>query len=333
MEEITFLDDDFEFVGDKQDINIDSAIPSQPFFKQVWKSFKSNKGALVGAILILVIIVFALVAPMFSSYASDVVDTAQQSMSPRIPGLESLGILDGTKGIVQYTGEFSNSYHLFGTDQLGRDLWIRVWEGARISLFVAASAVIIDIFIGMVYGLISGFFGGVVDNIMQRFQEIVNSIPTLVILTLLLLVMKPSLVTIIVALMITGWIGMARITRAQVLRIKEQEFILASKTLGASDFFIIFKAILPNIFGQLITMSMFSIPNAIFYEAFLAFVGLGIPAPQASLGTLINDGFKTILVTPYMVVIPVVVLAILMLSFNLMADGLRDAIDPTMKEV
>jgi oligopeptide transport system permease protein len=172
-----------------------------------------------------------------------------------------------------------------------------------------------------------------VDNIMQRIQEIINSIPTLVVLTLLLLVMKPSLYTIIVALMITGWIGMARITRAQVLRIKEQEFILASKTLGASDFFILFKSILPNIFGQLITMSMFSIPNAIFYEAFLAFVGLGIPAPLASLGTLINDGFKTILITPYMVIIPVVVLAVLMLSFNLMADGLRDALDPTMKEM
>jgi len=151
-------------------------------------------------------------------------------------------------------------------------------------------------------------------------------------LTLLLVIMQASLFTIILALMLTGWIGMARITRAQVLKIKEEEFVLASKTLGASNIFIIFKDILPNIFGQLIIMSMFSIPNAIFYEAFLAFVGLGIPQPQASLGTLINDGFKTILITPYMVVIPVLVLAVLMLSFNLLADGLRDAFDPTMKE-
>lgn len=333
MDKIEFLENDFEFVGDKQDIHKDVVLPAKPFAKDVWNRFKANKGALIGAILILLIILFAVFAPMLSPYTYNAQDTMQQSMSPRIPLLENLGIFDGKSGISQYVGEFENVYHLFGTDHLGRDLWVRVWEGTRISLFVAASAVLIDIFIGMVYGLISGYFGGIVDDIMQRIQEIVNSIPTLVILTLLLLVMKPSLYTIIIALMITGWIGMARITRAQVLRIKEQEFILASRTLGASHFFIIFKAILPNIFGQLITMSMFSIPNAIFYEAFLAFVGLGVPAPQASLGTLINDGFKTILVTPYMVIIPVIVLAILMLSFNLMADGLRDALDPTMKEM
>ena len=200
-------------------------------------------------------------------------------------------------------------------------------------MFVAAAAVLINVFIGMIYGMVSGYFGGKVDNLMQRFQEIVNSIPTLVILTLLLLLMKPSLYTIIIALALTEWVGMARITRAQVLKIKEQEFILASKTLGASSFFIIFKEVLPNIFGQIIIMAMMSIPNAIFYEATLAMIGLGIPGPQASLGTLINDGLKSFLVTPFLLVIPVVVLAILMLSFNLMADGLRDAFDPKMKEM
>lgn len=332
-EKVTFLEDDFEFVGDKQNINIDVVLPSRPFLQDVWMRFKSNKGALIGAICILFIMFMAIVGPFMTHYVFDAIETAEQSMGPRIPLLENLGIFDGGLGITPYSGPLKDIYHFFGTDQVGRDLWVRVWEGTRISLFVAASAVLIDIFIGMVYGLISGFFGGIVDNVMQRFQEIVNSIPTLVILTLLLLVMRPSLYTIIIALMITGWIGMARITRAQVLRIKDQEFVLASQTLGASQFFIIFKTILPNIFGQLITMSMFSIPNAIFYEAFLAFVGLGIPGPQASLGTLINDGFKTILVTPYMVIIPVIILAILMLSFNLMADGLRDALDPTMREM
>lgn len=333
MNDFEFLENDFEFIGDKQDIHTDAVQPSKPFLKDVWERFKSNKGALIGAILIIIIILLAIIGPLMVPYVFDVVDVSQQSMAPRVPFLENLGFMDGTGGIKEYTGQLADAYHYFGTDQLGRDLWVRVWEGTRISLFVAASAVIIDIFIGMVYGLVSGFFGGVVDNVMQRIQEIINSIPTLVILTLLLLVMTPSLYTIIIALMITGWIGMARITRAQVLKIKEQEFVLASRTLGASDFFIIFKAILPNIFGQLITMSMFSIPNAIFYEAFLAFVGLGIPAPQASLGSLINDGFNTVTTTPYMVVIPVIVLAILMLSFNLMADGLRDALDPTMKEM
>ena len=185
----------------------------------------------------------------------------------------------------------------------------------------------------MTYGLISGYFGGKVDSILQRIQEIINSIPTLVILTLLLMVMKSSLFTIIIALSFTEWIGMSRITRAQVLRIKEEEFVLASRTLGASDFFIIFKEILPNIYSQMIIMVMMSIPNAIFYEAYLSFVGLGLPIPQASLGTLINDGFASIMIYPYMMVIPVVIFSILMLSFNLLGDGLRDALDPTMKEM
>lgn len=133
--------------------------------------------------------------------------------------------------------------------------------------------------------------------------------------------------------MITGWIGMSRIARAQVLKLKEQEFVLASKTLGAKDFFIIFREILPNIFGQIITNTMFSIPNAIFTEAFLAFIGLGVPAPMASLGTLISDAFKSFTTHPYMIIPPVVVLALLMLGFNMLADGLRDAFDPKMKEM
>ena len=198
---------------------------------------------------------------------------------------------------------------------------------------ISLVAVAIDILFGLSYGLISGYFGGAVDNAMQRFAEILNGIPSLVIVTLLIIVLKPGLLTITFSLMITGWIGMSRIARAQVLKLKEQEFVLASKTLGAKDFFIIFREILPNIFGQIITNTMFSIPNAIFTEAFLAFIGLGVPAPMASLGTLISDAFKSFTTHPYMIIPPVVVLALLMLGFNMLADGLRDAFDPKMKEM
>ncbi|ONI45059.1 peptide ABC transporter permease [Candidatus Epulonipiscioides gigas] len=302
-----FLENDFEFANIQDDINAEDILVINSGYKDFFKRLTKNKGAVVGGIFIIIITLFAIIAPMVSQFEFDIIDTSIQSTPP-------------------------NSTHLFGTDVLGRDLFVRVWSGTQISLFVALTAVLIDICFGMVYGLISGYLGGKVDAIMQRIQEIISSIPSLVILTLLLVIMRASLFTIILALMLTGWIGMARITRAQVLKIKEEEFVLASRTLGASNMFIIFKNILPNIFGQLIIMSMFSIPNAIFYEAFLAFVGLGIPQPQASLGTLINDGFKTILITPYMVIIPVIVLATLMLSFNLLADGLRDAFDPTMKE-
>lgn len=308
MEDKKFLENDFEFVTNKTEVFQEQPIPTASFFQDFIKRLTKNKVATAGGIVIIVVALIAIIAPNFSSYEYDLVDTSIQSLKPSLT-------------------------HWFGTDKYGRDLFVRVCQGTQISLLVAGVAVLIDICFGMIYGLISGYFGGKVDTVMQRIQEIINSIPSLVILTLLLVIMKASLVTIIIALMLTGWIGMSRITRAQVLKIKEEEYVLASKTLGAGSLFIIFKNILPNIFGQLIIMSMFSIPNAIFYEAFLAFVGLGVPAPQASLGTLINDGFKSILVNPYMVVIPVVVLAILMLSFNLLADGLRDAFDPTMKEM
>ena len=303
-----FLDNDFEFSEENNQIYNEKAMEIAPFWRDFFKRLLKNKGACVGGIAIVVIIAFSFIAPLLSKYEFDFMSILEANKTP-------------------------SQEHWFGTDKYGRDLFVRVWSGTQISLFVAGAAVIIDIFIGMIYGLISGYFGGKVDTVMQRIQEVVTSIPTLVILTLLMVIMNASLYTIILALMLTGWIGMARITRAQVLKIKEEEFVLASKTLGASGFFVIFKNILPNIFGQLIIMSMFSIPNAIFYEAFLAFVGLGIPAPQASLGSLINDGFDAILVYPHMVIIPVVVLAILMLSFNLLADGLRDAFDPTMKEM
>lgn len=307
MDRYEFLPDDFEFVGDKVDISIDEVVASRPGWKDVIKRFCKNKGAVIGLICIAVITLLAIFVPIFSHFEFDAIDTAKANISP-------------------------NATHWFGTDEYGRDLFVRCWQGTRISLFIAVLAVLIDVLIGIVYGLISGYFGGKTDALMQRFQEIMNSIPTLVILTLILTVMKASLFTIIVALMFTEWIAMSRITRAQVLKVKEDEYVLASRTLGASNKRLIFKEILPNIYGQLIIMCMMTIPNAIFYEAYLAFVGLGLAVPQASLGTLINEGFKSFLVYPYMMIIPAMILAVLMLSFNLFGDGLRDALDPTMKE-
>ncbi len=308
MEQFEFLEDDFEFVGDKVDISIDEVLPSRPAWKDIISRFTKNKGAVLGLFFILLTIILAIFVPIFSSFEYDTIDTSIANIQP-------------------------NLVHLFGTDSYGRDLFVRTWQGTRISLFVAVCAVLIDVFIGMIYGLISGYFGGMIDAVMQRFQEIMNSIPTLVILTLLLTIMKSSLFTVIIALMFTAWIAMSRITRAQVLKVKEDEYVLASKTLGAGHFFIIFKEILPNIYSQLIIMSMMTVPNAIFYEAYLAFIGLGLAVPEASLGTLINEGFNSFLVYPYMMIIPAVILAILMLSFNLFGDGLRDAFDPTMKEM
>ena len=276
---------------------------------------------------------FAIVAPMISGYTYKDVNAAATNLPPKIPGLEKLGIFDGTlNGVDVYAQKGIEEYHYFGTDNLGRDIFTRVGEGTRISLMIAFLSITVNLLIGVVYGLISGYFGGWVDNVMQRFIEILVGIPSMVILTLLLLVMKPGIASIVIALTITSWVNMSRIVRAQVLKLKNQEFVLASKTLGTPSLRIVRKDMLPSAFGQIIITFTFSIPDAIFLEAFLAFIGLGVQEPMASLGSLINTGYKSAMTYPYMIVAPVVILAILMLSFTVLGDGLRDAIDPQMKE-
>lgn len=343
-----FLDNDFELVGEENLAHVDNNYASQPFFKDVLNRFKKNKGAMIGLVCIILITFMAIIGVGLNGHTYDSQIITQQNLAPRIPGLEKLGIFNGSEKLQTSTGTvkvnkyistdgkktgLENVYYWFGSDILGRDIFTRTWMGTRISLYIAFIAVLIDMLIGLSYGLISGYFGGAIDNAMQRFSEVLNGIPNLVVVTLLILILRPGLLTITFSIMITGWIGMSRIARAQMLKLKEQEFILASRTLGAKDFFIIFKEILPNILGQVITNTMFSIPNAIFTEAFLAFIGLGVPAPMASLGSLISDSFKSFTTHPYMIVPPVVVLAILMLSFNMLADGIRDAFDPKMKEM
>ncbi len=337
----TLPQDAFELQENDVHAHVDRNFASQNYWKDALVRFLRNKGAVVGLILILIIAFFAVFGPSMTPYTYDSQIIEQQNLAPRIKGLEWLGF-DGSETMILgdikiekngYKDKFEDVYYWFGSDTLGRDIFTRVWEGTRISLYIAIVAVAVDIVFGLTYGLVSGYFGGRIDSIMQRCAEILNSIPNLVIVTLMILVLSPGLGAIIVALMITGWIPMSRIARAQVLKLKEQEFVLASKTLGANPMRIIFKEIMPNIIGQIITQTMFSIPHAIFTEAFLAFVGLGIPAPMASLGTLISDSYKNFTTHPYMIIFPLVVLALLMLSFNLVADGLRDALDPKQKDM
>lgn len=327
-----FHHDDFDFAHEEGAKLIDRTYSATSYAKDVWNNFKKNRGALIGIVIIIFIIFMAIVGPGMNDFTYKQIHGGQECLVPRVPGLEKLGIFDGYhNGKDQYAEQDAKDvYYWFGSDTQGRDIWTRVWSGTRVSLIIALAAVVIDIVIGMVYGLVSGFFGGMIDSIMQRFAEILNGIPTLVIVTLLGMVLPAGIVSIIFALMLTGWIGMERIARAQVLKVKEQEFVLSSRTLGAGKFRIIFSEILPNIMGQVIVTSMFSIPNAIFLEAYLSFLGLGVPAPMASLGSLVSDGYKSMTTFPHILIIPVIVMAVLMLCFNLFADGLRDAFDPKM---
>lgn len=226
--------------------------------------------------------------------------------------------------------EMKDTYFWFGSDALGRDQWTRLWEGTRVSLIIAFVAAVLDLAIGVTYGGISGFYGGRVDNVMQRIAEILVGIPNLVIILLMMLVLKPGIISIVIALSITGWIGMSRIVRGEVLKLKNQEFVLASRTLGTSNGTIIRRHLVPNISGIIIINTMFSVPGAIFFEAFLSFIGLGIVPPDASLGSLIDLGFDNLRLYPYMLVYPAIVISVLMIAFNIVGDGLRDAFDPKM---
>lgn len=311
--------------------------PSVSFWQDAWLRLRKNKAAIVSMVILVLLIIMALIGPHLNGHDGEAQNLRHANLPPKIPGIEKLGILNG---MGQLGGEKVNLYEIkkvdeyywFGTDGLGRDLFTRLWEGTQISLLIAFIAAAIDVVIGVLYGGISGYFGGRVDDIMQRIVEILIGIPTLIIVILMLLIMEPGLTAIIIAISLTGWIGMSRIVRAQILKYKGQEFVLASRTLGASDTRIIGKHLLPNILGIIIINTMFTIPTAIFFEAFLSFIGLGLQPPAASLGTLINDGFKVMEHQPYFLLFPSVVISVLMIAFNLIGDGLRDAFDPKMKD-
>ena len=320
---------DFEFLTGR-DITTDKNFASQSYWKGVAIHFYRNRRAMIGVFIVGVIILLAIIGPMLSGYGyKDIVSITDENGKQVVAkGIApQLGFLGGKEG------PFADRIFLFGTDDLGRDLWTRTWQGARISLIIAFVTIIIDMIIGMSYGLISGYFGGAVDNVMQRIVEIANSVPRLVIVSVLAIFMPKGMGLVIVTLLLTEWIGMSKIARAEMLRIKEEEYVLASRTLGASSMHIIFKQILPNTIGPIITQVMFSIPTAIFTEAFLSFVGVGIMLPQCSIGSLIENGFNNITTLPYQILPPIIVLALQMLGFNFIGDGFREALAPKLEDM
>ncbi len=329
------VDGDFSFVSNR-DLDVDTNFASQGYWKGVITHFFKDKRAVCGLVIVTAIILFAIFGPIFSSYKYDEmvstttaegVTRTANGLAPRIPALH------GALGGQPFADPFADRTFLFGTDDLGRDLWTRTWQGARVSLFIAFVTIVIDMLIGMSYGLISGYFGGKVDAVMQRIVEIANSIPRLVMVSVLAIFMPKGIGLVIVALLLTEWIGMSKIARAEMLKLKDQEYVLASRTLGAGSAHIIFRVILPNTIGPIITQVMFSIPAAIFTEAFLSFVGVGIMLPQASIGSLIEAGFNNITTLPYQILPPISALALLMLGFNFIGDGLREALAPKLEDM
>ena len=280
--------------------------PSLTFWADAFRRLKKNKVAMLGVIIILAITALAVLVPMLWGYTYSKQELANINAAP-------------------------STSHLFGTDALGRDLWVRVWVGARVSLAVGVFGSIIPSLIGIVIGGISGYFGGKVDMLVMRFIDIVMCVPSMIYIILIMIYIGSGPVAIIAAFAITGWMGTARSVRGLILQLKEQEFVLASRALGASPARLIFQHLVPNTLGIVIVGMTMGVPAAIFQEAFLSFIGLGIAPPIPSWGQLANSGISVFRIYPSQLLIPAVFISITMLSFNLFGDGLRDALDPKLR--
>ena len=305
MTENTIHQDDFQLVGLKEDQTDILSQKSVSFIEGVWRSFIKNKLATFGLVILFFIIFFAIFVPILSPYHYS-----------------------------EQTGHFNqppSTNFWFGTDNLGRDIFVRCWIGARISLFVGFTAAIINVIVGVIYGSIAGLMGGKVDNVMMRIVDILNAIPYLVVVILLLVVMDQGLVPMILALSLTGWLRMARIVRAEVMSLKNEEYVLAARTLGAPVSHLLRRHLIPNAMGSIIVTMTLQIPAAIFDEAFLSFVGLGITPPLASWGTMASEGAKAILTAPWRLIFPALLISLTIFAFNAVGDGLRDALDPKLR--
>lgn len=341
------------------------------FFKDAALRFVKSKVSIIALIGIVIIMFFAAFGPSMNSFHYNDQNLDYINLPPKIPALAKFGIFDGgrvlqnrrldglsdtarypegsilnvfnerqVKGITmcdievdyyRYSNVPEDVVFWFGSDYLGRDLWTRMWRGARVSLLIAFISVACNVCIGLVYGSIAGYYGGRIDMLMMRFTEIVGSFPELVVVTLFILFFGTGMLSIILALVVQNWIGTARMIRSQFYRYKGSEYVLASRTLGVRDRVLIFRHILPNSIGPIITRAMVAIPGAIFTESFLAYLGLGIKAPEASIGILLSQGQKVMQQYPNQVLFPAVMISILMISFNMLSNGLRDAFDPTQR--
>ena len=336
-EKLKLSPDSFEPLakGEAQD-NEKIAAPSLTFTQDVWLRLKKNKGAVVSLIVILLLVIVAFGSTPFINKNTLVKSQPQYANLPaKVPGLDAINGLNGKikQGGVWVDAYAKNDvpkdkYFYLGTDYLGRSLAQRIIYGTKVSLIVALVATFFDLTVGVAYGIISGWKGGRVDNVMQRIIEIISSIPNLVIVVLMLVVLKPGMTSIILAIAISSWTTMARMIRAETLSLKTQEYVLAARTLGESPTKIAWKHLVPNLSSIIIIQTMYTIPSAIFFEAFLSFIGIGITAPETSLGVLLNEGQKNFQFLPYQMWYPAIVLCVLMIAFNLLGDGLRDAFDP-----
>ncbi len=301
------LDEDlFEPVGVRPDEVDRMKRKSQTYFQDAMRRFKENKAAVAGMGLLAVLFFLSFFGPLLVPYAYNTAD-----------------LLSANQGL-------SNA-HWFGTDELGRDMWARVWTGGQISILIGIIAALLQGTIGILLGSIAGFMGGKVDEIIMRLVEFLMAFPYLVWVTLMMMVTGSGILPMILALTLTGWLSMARLVRGQILSLKNEDYVLAAESLGADAGRIIRRHMIPNMMGVIIVNLTFAIPGAIFSEAFLSFIGIGIKSPQTSWGLLVSMGMKQIYAYPLRLFIPSIMISLTMLSLQLIGDGLRDALDPKLR--
>ena len=280
--------------------------PSLSFWQDAWRRLLRNKSAFFGLCAIVVYALMAIFAPMLSQYTQSQMD-------------------------VNARNEFISAAHWLGTDSTGRDLWVRIWMGARVSLSIGLIAAVVNMCVGAVIGGLCGYYGGKLDMIVMRIVDLLYGIPSLIITILVVMVLGKGIAPLVVAMCVVGWIGTCRFVRGEVYRIKEQDFVLAAKVLGVPDIKIILKHMIPNILGMLVTNLCMAIPGAIFQEAFLSYIGLGITPPDCSWGVICKEGIQYLRYSPHQVLIPAFFVCTTMLALNLLGNGLRDAVDPRLR--
>jgi len=303
-----FAPEKFRIMG--LEINQDESLarPRVGYWKDAWRRLKENKIAVLALFILIILGFMVIFGPKISGYDYTNIDNSVVNQNP-------------------------SAQHWFGTDSLGRDLFARVWQGGRVSMIIGVLAALIGTLVGCIYGGISAYFGGVVDDIMMRVVEVLLSIPYLIIVILISVITdSKSLGTMMVALTLTGWCGIARLVRGQMLQLKSQEFVMAANALGVSPFRIVIKHMIPNTIGTIIVAITFDIPGYIFSEAFLSYIGLGIQSPDTSWGALSAAAQQNFMFHPYQMFFPALMIALTMLSFTLLGDGLRDALDPKMRK-
>ena len=279
------------------------AMEPRSFWHDVWDRFRSNRRALIGLIVLLFIVLLAVIGPFFSPYPYDGMGT-EVNCGP-------------------------SATHWFGTDALDRDLFTRVLYGIRISLFVGFVSTLINCAIGVLYGGVAGYVGGRADAVMMRFVDVLYAVPSLLYIILLMMMFGANVGSIMLGMCISGWVGIARLMRTQVISLKGREYVLAAYTEGAGPARILFKHMFSNAMSPILVQATLAIPQAIFQEAFLSFIGMGISAPQASLGTLAQDARMYMAIYPHQMICPIAMICIIIFALNFISEGLSEALDPT----